>query len=424
MEIDLALRNALLGATLLGIAGGVLGSFAVLRRQSLLGDALAHAALPGVCLGFLVSGSKSAPALFGGALVTGLLGALAILLIVRSSRIKEDAATGIVLSVFFGVGIVLLTVIQRMPTGNKAGLDKFLFGQAATLLSGDVALIAVVGAVAVAFVVAAYKELALITFDAGFAQAQGVPVRALEITLTVLLVAVVVVGLQAVGVVLVVATLVTPAATARQWTNHLSTMVVSAGALGGSAGALGAYASSVIPRLPTGPTIVLLSSGALVVSLLLAPKRGLLWRRIEAWQVVARVRRENLLKDLYRLGEAHDDFRSFVPWPVLMGVRGQPSRQLARLATRLETAGLIEREADALRLTAGGLAEARQLIRKHRLWELYLTVKLDLASNSVHRDAEQMEHALTDETALELERVLGNPQVDPHGRAIPPARTA
>jgi manganese/zinc/iron transport system permease protein len=421
MELSFTVRNVLAGAALLGVVGGVLGSFALLRRQSLLGDALAHAALPGVCLGYLIAGAKSPLPLFAGALVAGLVGALFILATVRWSRIKEDSAIGIVLSVFFGVGIVLLTHIQKLPAGNQSGLDKYLFGQAATLVADDVRLAAWLSAAVLAAVALGYKELKLLAFDRGFAASLGMPVRAAEIALTTLLVVAVVVGLRTVGVVLVVATLITPAAAARQWTDRLGWMVALAAAIGAASGAAGALASALVPRLPTGPAIVLAASAVLVVSLLFAPRRGLVWAELRARRVAARIRRENLLKDLYRLGESAGGWERFAPAPLLMGVRGQTARALAGGARPLVQRGLLERAGDALRLTARGRDEAARVVRKHRLWEVYLTRRLELPRDHVHRDAEAMEHALSDEAVADLERVLGWPATDPHGRPIPPA---
>lgn len=426
MNWTFTLQNVLLGATLLGALAGVVGCFALLRRQSLLGDALAHAALPGVCLAFLVTGAKATLPLAVGAFLAGVVGALVILAVVRWSRLKEDAAIGIVLSVFFGAGIVLLTHIQRLPGGNQSGLDKFLFGQAATLVRQDVVVMAVVAVLVATVVIGLFKELSVVTFDRAFAQSLGLPVRRLEIVLTLLLVLVVVVGLQTVGVVLIVATLVTPAAAARQWTDSLGLMLLLAALVGGGSGAIGAVVSASGAGLPTGPVIVLVASAVLVVSLLFAPRRGLLWAWLEERRAAARIRRENLLKDLYRLGEpplaaadtpgAWEDFTSL---PHLMGVRGSSAGGLQTTARRLASRGLVERSGDGLRLTDSGLAEAATVVRKHRLWELYLTHRLELAEDHVHRDAEAMEHALTDADVARLDDLLGHPETDPHGRPIP-----
>jgi manganese/zinc/iron transport system permease protein len=291
VELSFAARNVLLGATMLGALGGMLGSFALLRRQSLLGDALAHAALPGVCIGYLLTGSKAPLPLFAGALAAGLLGSLLILAVVRWSRVKEDAAIGIVLSVFFGAGIVLLTHIQKLPDGNQSGLDKFLFGQAATLVVEDLEVMAVLGSVVLVAMLLFYKEFKLLAFDRAFGASLGLPMRALEVLLTLLLVVVVVVGLQTVGVVLIVATLITPAAAARQWTDRLGAMILLASGIGAASGAAGSLASALVPRLPTGPVIVVVSSGVLIASLLFAPRRGLVWGRLRERRVAERLRR-------------------------------------------------------------------------------------------------------------------------------------
>jgi manganese/zinc/iron transport system permease protein len=420
--ISFTLRNVLMGATLLGVVGGVLGCFALLRRQSLLGDALAHAALPGVCVAYLLTRSKSPLPLFAGAMVAGLLGSLLILAVVRLSRVKEDAAIGIVLSVFFGAGIVLLTHIQKLPYGNQSGLDKFLFGQAATLMPRDVAAMAVFGGIAVLLALVFYKELKLLCFDREFGQSVGYPMRRLEVLLTVMLVMVVVVGLQTVGVVLVVAALITPAAAARQWTERLSVMLLLAAVVGGGSGAIGALVSASMPRLPTGPVIVLCSSTLLVVSLLFAPRRGMLWALLAERRVAWRIREENLLKDLYSWGERRRSWDDPVPWPTVMGVRGDRRGRLENLSRRLRRRGLLAGVDDGALLTPEGLAAAERVVRKHRLWEVYLTRRLELPSDHVHREAEAMEHALSEAALDDLEANLGYPSLDPHGQAIPPRR--
>lgn len=409
----------LAGSTILGVMGGVLGCFTLLRRQSLLGDALAHAALPGVCVAFLLTGSKQPIPLLLGALGAGIAGALLILAVVRWSRVKEDAAIGIVLSTFFGTGIVLLGRIQRLPGGNQSGLDKFLFGQAAALVGDDLVLM---GSLATAVLLAiglGFKEWKLLTFDRAFGASLGYPMRGLEIALTCLLVVVVVIGLQTVGVVLMVATLVTPAAAARQWTDRLSTMTLLAAAIGGASGAAGAFLSATVPKLPTGPTIVLASSVLLLLSLFVSPKRGLLQAAVRERRFTARICRENLLKDMYLIGERGPGHAAFVSRPALMGSRGQGAAELERHARPLARAGLVERSSDALRLTARGLDEAARLVRKHRLWEVYLAHRLELPPDHVHRDAEAMEHALSEEAVDDLDLRLGFPATDPHGREIP-----
>lgn len=424
MELTYTLRNVLIGAVLVGSLGGVLGSFAFLRRQSLLGDGLAHAVLPGVCLAFLLSGRRDPALILIGALAAGIVGALAILGIARGTRIKMDSAIGMVLSVFFGVGIILLTIAQRAPTGQQAGLDTYLFGQAATIRAADLHVMGVVGALVLAAIVLFYKEFKLLSFDSDFGASLGLPMRTIEIVLTVLLATVVVLGLQMVGVVLIIAALVTPAAAARQWTDRLGTMLALAAAIGAGSGLAGGVLSTLTPRLPTGPTIVVFASVVLVGSLLLAPRRGIVWDRLQERRVAARIRRENVLRDLYLLGEREAGWEAPVPEPALMGMRGQGPRELARALRPLLRRGLVRAVRGGFRLTTKGLRDAERLVRKHRLWEVYLTRRLELPADHVHRDAEAMEHAISDAAVENLEAVLGFPTVDPHGRRIPPRRPA
>lgn len=274
---DYTLRNVALGSALLGVVSGVLGCFAVLRRQGLLGDALAHAALPGICLVFLITGSKAPLVLMLGAALAGWLGALLLLYIVRRTPLGEDAALGIVLSVFFGFGIVLLTFIQRTGDANQAGLDKYLFGQAATLVWENVLTMGVLGALALAIVWLLYKEFKLITFDPGFAASLGFGTRRLSVLLTSLIVVAIVIGLQTVGVVLMAAMLVGPAAAARQWTDRLSRMIALAAVFGAASGVSGALISISESRIPTGPMIILSLTMIVLISLFFGSARGLAW---------------------------------------------------------------------------------------------------------------------------------------------------
>ncbi|WP_376790759.1 metal ABC transporter permease [Thermoflexus sp.] len=272
--MDPTFRVVALGATLIGAVGGVLGTFALLRRQSLLGDAMSHAALPGIVLAFLLTESRDLPLLLAGASLSAWLGALLTVLIPRRSRIRPDAALGLVLSVFFGLGIVWLTIAQRRPTAAQAGLERFLFGQAATMLQRDVAAIALAAGFILLVIFLFWKEFKILAFDPAFAAAIGLPVTALDALLTTLIVLAISLGLQAVGVVLMSAVLVAPAAAARQWTDRLERMVILAAGFGALSGLLGTWLSSWIGRLPTGPTIALCASGIALLSLLLTPRRS------------------------------------------------------------------------------------------------------------------------------------------------------
>ena len=271
---DYTLRTVVLGAAVLGLLGGALGSFAVLRRQSLLSDALAHATLPGVVIGFLVTGTTSGSGLLVGAALTAALAAGLVLVVVQRTRVKQDAALAVVLSVFFGAGTVLLTYVAGSGAAGQSGLDRFVLGQAASMVASDVRLMVVLAVVALLVVALLYKELKLVSFDPAFARAAGYPVRRVEALLTVLLVVAIVVGIQTVGVVLVAALLITPAATARQWTDRLGRMILLAAVLGAVSGGTGAVLSATATDLPTGPLIVLVATLLFVLSLPARRLRG------------------------------------------------------------------------------------------------------------------------------------------------------
>ncbi|MDD9973969.1 MAG: metal ABC transporter permease [Candidatus Poribacteria bacterium] len=276
-HFDYTLMVVTIGAALLGAVSGSLGTYAVLRRQSLLGDAISHAALPGIAIAFLLTGSKAPLILVLGAAIAGWLGTLLIMSVVRLTRIKYDSALGIVLSTFFGFGLVLHTLIQRTGNANQAGLDTFLFGQAATILTRDILTMGVLGGIAIVITFLFWKELKLLVFDEGFAASLGFPIRALDILLTSLLVIAIVLGLQAVGAVLMSAMLVAPAVAARQWTDKFSVMMLLAAGFGALAGVSGTIISSSASRIPTGPTIVLCATVVVGFSIAFASNRGLLW---------------------------------------------------------------------------------------------------------------------------------------------------
>lgn len=277
---DYTLRTVALGSAALGLVAGALGAFAVLRRQSLLGDAVSHAALPGVVLAFLVTGSRAPLALVIGAALAGWAASLGVMLVTRTTRIAFDTALALVLATFFGLGLALLSVVQHTAGAGQAGLDRFLFGQAAALVGDDLVTMAVLGGLVLAALALGWKEFKLLAFDPAYAASLGLPVRALDVALTTLLVVAIVIGLQTVGVVLMSSLIVAPTVAARQWTDRLGRLVLLAGAFGALAGFSGAVLSSLAARLPTGPTIVLAITAITVASLLIAPRRGLLTGRL------------------------------------------------------------------------------------------------------------------------------------------------
>jgi manganese/zinc/iron transport system permease protein len=360
--LDHTLRTVALGAATLGIVSGALGSFAVLRRQSLLGDAMSHAALPGVALAFLLTDSKASLPLLLGAVAAGWVGTLVVMAIVRTTRVKYDSALGIVLSVFFGVGLLLLTLIQQRPDASQAGLDRFLFGQAASLLERDLYVMAGLAALALAATFLLWKEFKLLTFDAEFGASLGFPVRLLDVALTGLLVVAIVVGLQTVGVVLMSAMVVAPAAAARQWTDRLAVMVLLAAAFGALAGVSGAVVSSSAQRMPAGPTIVLCAGVIVVASLFFASRRGLAWRWLRAGRNRRRIELDAVLANLYLLAREHGTLEHGHSEATIgaMSVQGGVRRSLEELESRGRARRL---NGDSWALTETGRDEAERRFR-------------------------------------------------------------
>tara|TARA_B100001989_G_scaffold249370_3_gene224539 strand:- start:192 stop:1430 length:1239 start_codon:yes stop_codon:yes gene_type:complete len=391
---------------LLGISSGVLGTFALLRRQSLLGDAMAHAALPGVCVFFLLTHSKHPVGLLLGALVSGLIGSFLIMQITRHSRIKNDTAIGLVLSVFFGGGIVLLTVIQQSGAGNQAGLDNFLFGKAAFLLYEDIMLIGGMACFLLLIVGLFFKEFKVLSFDAGFAESLGFPVKRLDALLTSLIVIAVMIGLQAVGVILMAALLIIPAAAARQWTNRLGVMLVLSAGVGALSGMFGAFFSAIAPKTPTGPIMVLTASAMLLLSLTFAPGRGLLATWLRQRRMKRKILIENILKAFYKEAEEEGDTLSTVSFERVQRHFQLTAGALKGWCRTLSREGFLDESANGYALTQKGHERAEKIVRGHRLWELYLIRQAEIADDHVQRDAEDMEHFLSPEIIAQLEELL------------------
>lgn len=397
-------EKVMIGTALLGGMSGMVGSFAVLRRRSLVGDMLAHAALPGVCLAFLLLGTKSLLGLSVGALGTGLLAIAAVTMIVRWTRTKEDAAIGIVLSTFFGAGVVLLSLIQKPGVGgSKAGLDSYLFGEPGNMLTGDLTLLAVVGLAVLLLVGALFKEFSLVCFDTDFAQSQGWPTLRLDLLMMASLAVVTIVGLPIVGVILMTAMIILPATTARFWTNRLSQMLLLSAGFGMAAGVLGTRLGR---GLPAGAAIVLTAAAFFLLSLLFAPERGVVARVLAEYRLRKRIEREHLLRALYELSEP--DLPAVPMLEVAAIEEHRYLRSLQRLLERAVEAGELERVGNAVRLTPLGLRHAARLTKAHRLWELFMVRHVGIASDHVDRGADDVEHLLPESLLIELEEKLAS----------------
>ncbi|MEQ8809770.1 MAG: iron chelate uptake ABC transporter family permease subunit [Imperialibacter sp.] len=416
---DPNIRYVVVGSVLLAISAAIVGCFTFLKKRALIGDAVAHSVLPGVCLAFVVSGTKNPIYLIIGAFITGWLSLRFIDMIVRYSKLKEDTAIGLTLSVFFGLGILILTAIQHSGNANQSGLDQFLFGKAASLVGQDLIVFGSVSTILLLVVGLLFKELTLLAFDEQFGKAIGMPVKGLELVLTTLTVLAVVTGIQAVGVVLMAAMLITPAAAARFWTDKLTTMVFLAALFGAISGVSGAYISFVAPAMPTGPWIVLVISFIAMSSFFIAPRKGILYKQFQQRKYQKQILEENILKAFFHLGEADEQY--FVHRNVndLISQRRFVIGRLKGGLQKLVRSGFLKQDREGWVLTEEGKNKGQRIVKLHRLWELYLTEYLRIAPDHVHDEAETIEHIITPEIEARLEKKLNYPSVDPHNETIP-----
>ncbi len=404
-------RVVVLGVTALGIAGGVVGTFMLLRRRALLGDALSHATLPGIVLAFLVAsalgvGAKSHGILLLGALFSGTLGIVAVHWLTSSGRLSEDSALGIVLSTFFGAGAALLGLAQQETSASAAGLETFIYGKTASMLVRDAVLIGATSFAAIGCCVVFFKELRLICFDPDFARGRGMRTGIYDFLLMSLVMAVVVVGLQAVGLVLVIAILVIPAAAARFWTNKTGHMLLTSGFIGGLGGWLGTMLSALAPGLPAGAMVVLALGGIFLVSLLLGRRRGLLRRIIRLRRRALSMERDHTLRAIW---ECLEQSKRIDCLGSQIGFRW--GWATFRTAKRLQQAGLLVVESledgdGRISFTPSGEREAASVVRRHRLWEHYLMRRADFDEQHVDRGADDLEHLLPIDLLEELEKEL------------------
>ena len=390
---------------LFGVAAGLVGVFALLRKRSLTADAIGHATLPGVAGAFIVGTMlglpvREGPWLLIGAALSGALGAWIIQLIAHKTRLREDAAIGIVLSVFFGVGVVLMGVVQNMESGTQGGLGTFIFGHTASMLAADARAMAIIALFVLVVTFALRKQLTLVCFNDTYARATGWPVQVVDLILLGLIILVSVAGLRAVGLLLVVAMITIPPASARFWSDHLGRIVLLSAVIGGLSGSLGAALSSLAPGRPAGAVIVLTAGSLFAISMLCAPRRGILagaWGRVRS-QV--RILTDHTIETLW---EHSDEGASPDMGPVRDLPRGLKGR-LVFLLLRLR--GHVQSLGGAYALTESGKAEGARLSRNHRLWSAYLTTHADIAPSHVDWSVDQVEHVLSDELVQKLERIV------------------
>lgn len=398
----------IVGTMLLGLAGGIVGVFALLRERALTTDALSHATLPGIAAAFLAWGAfggegRPLVVLLIGAAATGVLGVLCIQGIIRWTRLREDAAIGIVLGVFFGAGVVGLSYIQANASGGSGGLNGLIYGQAATMRAGDVYLMGGIVVVCAALVVVMMRPLTLTCFDEGFARMTGWRVGTIDVALMSLIVLVTVAGIQSVGLILVVAMLIIPAVAARFWTDRVRTFVFLAGGLGALSGYLGSVLSSLLPRQPAGAVIVLLGGAIFVVSMLCAPRRGVLAGLARRVGLSLRIAGEHVLEDAHDRGAREVGAEDLARIGRAHGWSGLKSALVVR---SLVLKGFLERSGrGAYAISARGRERGARISRNHTLWERYLVRYADIAPSHVDWTVDQVEHVLSPELIAELDAI-------------------
>ncbi len=379
-----------IGAALLGAASGITGTFLFLRKRALVSDAVSHATLPGVCVAFLVlvalggDGRNLAGLLVGSAVSAGI-GLWCMNWLTRNTRLAEDAAIGAVLSVFFGFGVVLLTVIQTLGVGRQAGLEGFLLGSTAGMLYSDALVIAAGGAAVLFLILLTRRPMTMVAFDPEYAAARGLPVDKVDMLMMGLVMAVTVVGLKVVGLILIVALLIIPPVTARFWTERADQVVILAGVLGAVAAYLGAAISASAPNLPTGPIIVLMSFALFALSLLVAPNRGVLAAVLRHQKFQRRV---HIRQGLLALAQ---DQTIYEPLTLRL----------------LSKRGLVRADGVA---TKAGRARAAKALRDEHRWDILRRDQAQEAAAALYDGLREIETVLTPDQIAEIDRKISTPK--------------
>ena len=410
-------RYVALAALLLGGVSGAVGSFNFLRKKTLVGETVAHSMLPGVLIAFLLSGVKNPYVLIIGAATSGWLSILLVDYITQQSKIKSDSALAIVLSSFFGFGIVLLTVIQSNYGGEQSGLDHYIFGNAAAMTPGDSTAFAWVSALVLVLVFSFYHSIKSVVFNLEYADAIGINVKFIDGLISFITILSISVGIKAVGIVMMSALLIIPPTAARFWTNSLLRLLLLSGFFGALAGWLGAFVSYRQAAMPTGPWTIVIISLIAFVSMLFAPKRGVIYQRWSKLLLKRRINEENLLKTAVQ-----NEVRGLGK---LFNRRSISQRQFFeqrlwnRTVRRLRRKGLIKKVHTGFTLSTEGRSYGAEIDRRHKIWEIYLQRRMQMSINLVHDEAETMEHFLTPEIEAEILGELGlcsrfNPLLEIH----------
>ncbi|AMQ57099.1 iron chelate uptake ABC transporter family permease subunit [Algoriphagus sanaruensis] len=416
---DPSITWVVLGIILLGIGSAYVGTFSFLDKKALLGDAISHAILPGICVGFILAGEKNPIYIVSGAFFSGALATFLSTWLKQHTKLSEDTIIATILSVFFGIGIVMMTTLQKSGNPEIAGLNTFIFGNAIGISETDLKIYGGLSLIIILILTLLLKEFRLMVFDPSFGKAIGFPMAGIRFLFNVLMILAVVVGIQAIGVVLMAALLITPGAAARFWTDRLYPLLLLAAFFSVISGILGTYVSFVLPQMPTGPWVVVFLSLIALISFTFSPKSGILFRALARKNYLKKTHIDHLLKGLYKAEEEEkktltiDEIYDLYPYQI---------QEIKKSIKHLAKLNYIKVNQANIVLSEKGKIEAMRIVRLHRLWELYLNESMNIAPDHVHESAEQMEHLLTPELEAMLEKRLNYPTLDPHQETIPRTR--
>ncbi|RIW15700.1 zinc ABC transporter permease [Algoriphagus lacus] len=413
---DPSIAWVVLGITLLGIGSAYVGTFSFLDKKALLGDAISHAVLPGICLGFMLAGEKNPVYIVTGAFLSGALATFMSSWLKRNTKLSEDTIIATILSVFFGFGIVLLTALQKSGNPEIAGLNSFIFGNAIGISESDLMLYGGLSILIILVLTVMLKEFRLMVFDPEYGKAIGFPMKTISFLFNVLMILAVVIGIQAIGVVLMAALLITPGAAARFWTDRLNPLLILAAFFSVLSGILGTYVSFVLPQMPTGPWVVVFLSLFALISFLISPKSGMLFRYFARKKYLRKTHRDHLMKALYK---AREEGKRGLTIEEIYQLYPYQKSEIDQSILDLIKSDFISKNQSFIILSEQGISDAMRIVRLHRLWELYLNESMNIAPDHVHDSAEQLEHLLTPELEALLEKRLNYPTLDPHQETIP-----
>jgi ABC-type Mn2+/Zn2+ transport system permease subunit/Mn-dependent DtxR family transcriptional regulator len=404
------IHRALIASIITGISCGLIGAFIMLRRMSLLGDALAHAVLPGVVIGFMIAG-KGQLAIFIGAVISGFITVVLISYINRNSKIKEDTSIGVIFTGAFALGILLVSQLKQV----HIDLSSYLFGDVLGVSTDDIILSSIIMFAIIISVILFYKQLLITSFDPTMAMSIGISTAVVHYFLMSLLSMTIVTSLQSVGIVLLVAMLITPPATAYLLTDRMKPLLFLSAGLGTLSGVTGLFLSYYF-NFSSGASMVLVSVTFFALAFFFSPKEGVLTRAIRRRKKAQLHLVEDIIKAIYKADRSTGREQVISNISFDLGISASRMKSIVRELIRL---GMVNKETNTLTLTATGEKVALKLVRSHRLWETYITEHNITDINDIHEDAEKFEHILSEELAEEIDRELGHPETDPHGSPIP-----